>query len=144
ILANYYSTSGGYTENNEDVWFDDPVPYLRSVCDPGDYSAPVGLRTWKTDPLSPSWIGARLGVGTLGSFSNITRSTNSGRIISITANGSGGLRGTSRTLTGPQFSGALGLMDDKVWIGQNFNIEYAIRAEYDALDCAPGLAASTQ
>jgi SpoIID/LytB domain protein len=143
ILANYYSTSGGYTENNEDVWFNQPDPYLRSVCDPGDYSAPVGLRTWK-ETLSRSQVGADLGVGTISSFSNITRSTNSGRIIDITANGSGGLRGSSRSMTGPTFSSALGLMDDKVWIDQNRNIEGAIRLQYDALDCAPGLAMTPQ
>jgi len=143
ILANYYSTSGGYTESNENVWFNDPVPYLRSVCDPGDYSAPVGLRTWRTDPMSRSSVGSDFGVGTVTSFTNVRRSTNSGRIISITVNGSGGLRGSSRTVTGPQFSSALGLMDDKVWIDQNRNIEGAIRNEYDSLNCAPGLAASS-
>jgi SpoIID/LytB domain protein len=143
ILANYYSTSGGYTESNENVWFNQPVPYLRSVCDPGDYSAPVGLRTWK-ETLSSSQVGGAFGVGTVSSFSNVTRSTNSGRIISVTVNGSGGLRGSSTTVSGPQFSSALGLMDDKVWMNQNRNIEGAIRNEYDSLDCAPGLAMSPQ
>ncbi len=143
ILANYYSSSGGYTENNEDVWFNQPDPYLRSVCDPGDYAAPVGLRTWK-ETLSRSQVGADLGVGTIKSFSGISRSTNSGRIIDITANGTGGLRGNSRSMTGPTFSATLGLMDDKVWIDQNRNIEGAIRLQYDALGCAPGLAVTPQ
>jgi uncharacterized protein with LGFP repeats len=56
----------------------------------------------------------------------------------ITANG-GGLRGSSRKLTGPQFSSALGLMDDKVWINTDRNIEGLIRNEYDSEMCAPGL-----
>jgi SpoIID/LytB domain protein len=139
ILANYYSSSGGYTENNEDVWFNQPDPYLRSVCDPGDYAAPIGLRTWR-ETLTRSQVGADLGVGTITGFSGITRSTNSGRIISITASGTGGLRGSSRKMTGPTFSADLGLMDDKVWIDENRNITGAIRVEYDSLGCAPGLA----
>ena len=138
ILANYYSTSGGYTEDVENVWFGAAVPYLRSVCDPGDYSAPVGLRTWK-EILTRQQVGNALGVGTISSFSGIVRSTNSGRLVWITANG-GGLRGSSRKLTGPQFSAALGLMDDKVWINNNRNIEGQIRGEYDSEMCAPGLA----
>jgi SpoIID/LytB domain protein len=144
ILANYYSSSGGYTENSEDVWFGPPVPYLRSVCDPGDYrAAPPTIRTW-TDTESRSWVGGRLGVGTVTAFTNVSRSTNSGRIISITVNGTGGLRGSSRTLSGPQFSSYLGLMDDKVFMNQNLNVEGGIRGEYDSLNCAPGLAASPQ
>jgi SpoIID/LytB domain protein len=146
ILANYYSSSGGYTENNEDVWFNQRDPYLRSVCDPGDYSAPPQLRVWKVT-MSRSQVGADLGLGSVSSFTGVTRSTNSGRIISITANtaaGAGGLRGTSRTMEGPTFSAALGLMDDKVWIDQNRNITGAIRLQYDALNCAPGLAMTAQ
>jgi len=143
ILANYYSTSGGYTEDVENVWFGAAIPYLRSVCDPGDYSAPVGLRTWQ-ETLSRSQVGAALGVGTLSSFSGVSRSENSGRIVGITANGGGGVRGSSRTLTGPQFSSALGLMDDKVWINTNRNIVGSVRNEYDSLMCEPGLAMSPQ
>jgi SpoIID/LytB domain protein len=142
ILANYYSTSGGFTENVENVWFGNPVAYLRGVCDPGDYSAPVGLRTWR-ESLTRSQVGNALGVGTLSSLSGISRSHGSGRLIHITANGGGGLRGSSRRLTGPQFSAALGLMDDKVWINTNRNIEGAIRGRYDALMCRPGLAMSS-
>ena len=40
IIATYYSSStGGATENNEDVWGGNPRPYLRSVDD-----------HWATDP----------------------------------------------------------------------------------------------
>ena len=35
LQAYYYSSSGGATENNEDVWGGTPFPYLRSVSDPG-------------------------------------------------------------------------------------------------------------
>ena len=35
IQAFYMSSSGGYTENNENVWGGTPIDYLRGVCDPG-------------------------------------------------------------------------------------------------------------
>jgi peptidoglycan hydrolase-like amidase len=35
IQAYYFSSSGGATENNEDVWGGNPFPYLRSKEDPG-------------------------------------------------------------------------------------------------------------
>ena len=45
ISANYYSTSGGYTENSENVWVSE-VPYLRAV---PDYYEPElkGYTTWE-------------------------------------------------------------------------------------------------
>jgi SpoIID/LytB domain protein len=143
-LTNYYSSSGGYTESNENVWFgSNPVPYLRSVCDPGDYAGPDGLRTWR-ESLSQSQVSQAIdryaNVGTVTGFSNTSRSPRAGRILSITVNGSGSARATSVKLTGPQFSSILGLLTDKVWIGSNRNIEGTIRNRYDALMCAPGLA----
>lgn len=41
IQAVYYSSSGGHTANNEEVWTDsDPLPYLRGKNDPYDASSP--------------------------------------------------------------------------------------------------------
>jgi SpoIID/LytB domain protein len=147
-LTNYYSASGGYTESNENVWFGStPVAYLRAVCDPGDYAAPAGLRTWQ-ETLSQSQVSQSLDrygdVGTVTGF-RADRTPNSGRILTITVNGTGSSgRATSAKLTGPQFSSALGLLDDKVWIDSNRNIEGAIRGRYDGLMCAPGLAMTPQ
>ncbi|SFB26741.1 stage II sporulation protein D [Lentibacillus halodurans] len=42
ITAAYFSTSNGYTENSEDYW-DDEVPYLRSVESPWDTNTPKYL-----------------------------------------------------------------------------------------------------
>jgi stage II sporulation protein D len=36
ITAAFHSCSGGYTENNENVWKGTPVPYLRGVPSPGE------------------------------------------------------------------------------------------------------------
>jgi len=143
-LANYYSASGGYTEDNENVWFDDPIPYLRAVCDPGDYvSDRNNARVWSeelTQAQVSSLIDRYYDVGTVTSFGPITYAPESGRIISITVNGSGGRAGSSASMKGPTFSSLLGLMDDKVWIDVNRNVEGAIRNRYDSLMCAPGLA----
>ncbi|MBC7195525.1 MAG: SpoIID/LytB domain-containing protein, partial [Caldisericia bacterium] len=40
IEALYHSTSGGYTENNENVWFSVPYPYLRGVESPYEDKSP--------------------------------------------------------------------------------------------------------
>ncbi|MFO8099016.1 MAG: SpoIID/LytB domain-containing protein, partial [Salinibacter sp.] len=41
IQAVYFSSSGGHTANNEDVWdADDPLPYLRGRSDPYDDESP--------------------------------------------------------------------------------------------------------
>jgi SpoIID/LytB domain protein len=143
ILANYYASSGGYTESNENVWFDDPVPYLRAVCDPGDYTSINPVRTW-TEAMSAEDAGAALArygysVGTVTSFGKVKRSA-SGRIVSLVVNGTGGSDGKSVRVSGPSFSGALGLMDDKVWIDVDRNIVGDIRSEYDSQMCRPGLA----
>jgi len=143
-LANYYSASGGYTEDNENVWFDDPIPYLRAVCDPGDYvSDRNSARVWSeglTQSQVTNLIDNYYDVGTVTSFGPINYASESGRIISITVNGSGGRAGSSASMKGPTFSSILGLMDDKVWIDVNRNVEGAIRNRYDSLMCAPGLA----
>lgn len=39
ITASFFSTSNGYTENAEDYW-DNPVPYLKSVASPWDSQSP--------------------------------------------------------------------------------------------------------
>jgi stage II sporulation protein D len=61
ITAYYFSTSGGRTADVRDVW---PraraVPYLVSVADPYDYYSP--RHVWPTRVLTPSALGAKLGV----------------------------------------------------------------------------------
>lgn len=47
IQAVYFSSSGGHTANNEDVWnADRPIPYLRGKEDPYDSASPH--HTWST------------------------------------------------------------------------------------------------
>lgn len=55
IQAVYFSSSGGHTANNEDVWEADSLPYLRGKVDPYDTSSPHGrwtARLARSDVLS--------------------------------------------------------------------------------------------
>ena len=146
-MAVYSSSSGGYTESNEFAWFNSPIPYLRAVCDPGDYTAANPNRTWSVK-LTGAQIGSRLGgfgyhVGTVTGFGSVRRSA-SGRIIAVTVTGTGGSDGKHVRISGPALSGALGLRSDRVWINVNRNVTGTIRAKYDALMCAPRLSRSRQ
>jgi SpoIID/LytB domain protein len=146
ITAVYSSSSGGYSESNEYSWFNSPIPYLRSVCDPGDYTSANPNRTWSAR-FTGAQIGYRLsrygyGVGTVTGFDKARRSTNSGRIVYITVHGTGGSDGKAVRVSGPVLAGALGLRDDKVWINVNRNVTGVLRERYDALMCAPGRPAS--
>jgi len=100
ILAAFHSSSGGHTENVEDVW-SRSLPYLRSVVD-YDQTAPV--YQWQK-ALSGREIGYRLGsVGTVRSLIP-QQATPQGRIIRLKVVGD---RGT-KTVSGKAFRTALGL-----------------------------------
>jgi SpoIID/LytB domain protein len=140
IQAFYMSSSGGYTEDNENVWGGTPIDYLRGVCDPGDYTDDNPSATWETTvPAQDVTQALSLGIGTVTGFGNPQRGI-SGRIISITVQGENG----SASVTGTVLRSALGLRDDRVWIDRNRQITGEIRREYDALGCSPGLATSRQ
>ncbi len=143
IQAQYASSDGGFTEDNENVWNGSPLPYLRGVCDPGDYTAANPMAVW-TRSMSAAAVTSDLSqftgdVGTIGSFQNIQRGV-SGRIISATVVGSSG----HATVSGFDIQVGLGFPSDKVWIDSNKNITGQIRGKYDATVCGPGLATSPQ
>jgi stage II sporulation protein D len=140
IQAFYMSSSGGYTEDNENVWGGTPIPYLRGVCDPGDYTPANPNAVW-TASLSASEVTQRLslGIGTVTGFTDVERSR-SGRILSVTVQGeSGAVR-----VTGSLLQARLGLRDERVWINRDRLVVGAIREKYDAMNCAPGLPISRQ
>ncbi|MEA5508608.1 SpoIID/LytB domain-containing protein [Crocosphaera sp. UHCC 0190] len=100
ILAAFHSSSGGHTENVEDVW-SSPLPYLRGVVD-YDQLAPV-FQWSKT--FSANDMGNLLGgVGAVRSLIP-ERTTPNGRIITLKVVGSRG----SRRVTDDQLRKALGL-----------------------------------
>ena len=62
ITAYFFSTSGGHTENIENVWSGAaPQPYLKGVPDPYDTTSPY--HTWPDNPIhrTPATIAAALG-----------------------------------------------------------------------------------
>jgi SpoIID/LytB domain protein len=142
IQAFYASSDGGYSEDVEDVWHGGnpayAIPYLRGVCDPGEYTSANPWTDW-TRTFTAAGLSSRLapytgGIGTISRFSNVRRGI-SGRIVSAIARGTGG----SASVAGSELRGALGLPDGRVWINSDRNIVGAVRAKYDAVMCRPGL-----
>ena len=100
IEAYYFSSTGGATENNEDVWGGLPYPYLRSHPDPGATSWSIAF--------SQSTLTAALGFQSLMS-ATVTERFQSGSPKKIVVQGSLGGAPLTKTFTGNQFRSALGL-----------------------------------
>jgi stage II sporulation protein D len=138
ISAFYTSSDGGHTEDNENVWGGTPLPYLRGVCDPGDFTAANPNRVWHVS-YSAAKVTDRLhgytgNIGRVTGFSDVERGV-SGRIIRMRVQGGSG----SSVITGTALRAGLGLRDDRVWVNRNKNVTGKIRATYDAANCRPGL-----
>ncbi len=99
IEAVFHSSSGGHTENSEDVW-SQKVPYLRAVND-YDQSAPV--YSW-SELFSIDTLGQKLGVGKIKSLS-VVESSPQGRVRRIKVEG----ESDQRVMTGEQMRIALNL-----------------------------------
>jgi len=140
IQAFYMSSSGGYTENNENVWGGTPIDYLRGVCDPGDYTAENPNAVWERTFTTAQVTGhLGLGIGAVTAFTNVDRGV-SGRIMSVTVKGANG----QAAISGDKLRSSLGLPDDRLWINADRSITGDIRAKYDGLGCSPGLPTSRQ
>ena len=94
IMANYFSSSGGATENSEDVWFE-ARPYLRSVPEIYEVEPLIWTRsvTWAQLTYAANRIGANIGsvIGFQISGTNIN-----GRVTEITLHGTNGTRSLIR------------------------------------------------
>ena len=100
ILALFHSSSGGHTENVEDVW-SNPLPYLRAVPD-FDQDAPV--YAW-TESFTQAELKQRIsGVGNIISMTPQT-TTPHNSVITIKVLGDAGVK----TLQGTDITAALGL-----------------------------------
>jgi stage II sporulation protein D len=85
----FFSTSGGTTANNEEVWGGTPIPYLRAVDDPHDDLSPY--HTWTvtfTDGQARSKL-KPLGVGRFEDMQVIAR-TSTGRAATVEVTGADG------------------------------------------------------
>jgi SpoIID/LytB domain protein len=141
IQAFYAASDGGYSEDVEDVWHGGnpayAIPYLRGVCDPGEYTSANPWTDW-TRSFTASSVTSRLapytgGIGTITRFTDVRRGV-SGRVVSAVARGTRG----SASVSGSELRGALGLPDGRVWINSDRTIVGAVRAKYDAVMCRPG------
>jgi len=118
IQALYSSSSGGHTENNENVWGESPISYLRGVRDRPDRVAANPNHSW-TQQMSwqafSSRLGATFGVGRLRRVVLLKPFGVSGRVTVPKPNGRGGARvvGTSGKVrvSGYSLKLALGLRD---------------------------------
>ena len=110
VTTFFFSTSGGHTENIENVWGGDPVPYLKGVEDPWDKISP--RHRWRIGPLSRRAVTARFGSLCRGSFRKLKVRERgvSPRIVSADVVCS---RGRTR-VTGSQLRSSLGLYDN--WV----------------------------
>ncbi len=113
ILAAFHSSSGGHTENVEDVW-SSSLPYLRGVVD-YDQLAPVFQ--WRKS-FSASQMGQLIGgVGTVRSLIP-QRTTPHGRIITLKVVGTRG----SKNITDDNLRKALGLKSTLFTVSANNGI----------------------
>ncbi|MEP6854733.1 MAG: SpoIID/LytB domain-containing protein [Pedococcus sp.] len=97
IQAFFSSSSGGRTENNEDVWNGTPLPYLRGVQDPWSLEGSNPARDWRQVASGPS-LARAFGLGDVARLDLSDRTANGG-VRTATATSSGG---AVRTVTGDQ------------------------------------------
>ncbi len=118
IVAYYFSTSGGHTENIEKVWGSAaPVPYLKGVTDPYDGASPYHI--WDPVTMSASSVRSKLGTYSAANPSGVdgllktiyvTKRGTSPRVINAYVVGSAGIH----PISGATLRANLGLRD--TWI----------------------------
>lgn len=111
IEAVFHSSSGGHTENVEDVW-SEPRPYLRGV---PDYDAGAPVYEWSSS-ISRAQLSNLMGVGNISAIKP-ERTSSTGRVISVRAYGSDG----ERLFSGEQLQSLLNLRSTLFTINPNGN-----------------------
>ena len=94
IMANYFSSSGGVTDNSEDVWFE-ARPYLRSVVEIYEFEPMVWTRTFTWYELTYAAHRAGANIGTVTGL-YVSAVAVSGRATEITLRGTAGTWSVSR------------------------------------------------
>ncbi len=105
IQAYYFSSTGGATENNDDVWGGAAFPYLRSVSDPG-------ATTWQTT-IARSTFAYALGFDDVAS-AKVTGTFVSGSPSEVTVTGLKNGESISKTFTGNELRSKLGLKSHNI------------------------------
>jgi len=128
ITSYFFSTSGGHTENVENVWPGaEPQPYLRGVPDPYDDLSPY--HRWGPIRMSRAAATSKLGSLVKGRLKGIrvTKRGASPRVLRAVVVGTGG----TTTVTGDQLRSRFGLRD--TWMSFNAaTAEVEVPAETDA------------
>ena len=109
VSAFYSSSTGGATQNNEDVWGGSPVPYLRSVPDPWSVDPGVGnpFATW-TFRFTEAGLSTRFGLDAVDGI-DIVKRFDSGAPSVVHIYGRLGGKRTKLVRTGAETRTALGL-----------------------------------
>src|SRR5439155_4862293 len=135
--AFYSSSSGGFTENNENVFGGSPISYLRGVCDQGDYDAGNNPHANWTVTFSGADIDQRFQdagytIGMVQSVQFLSPVGVSGRILSVLSSTSGGVKVTgtlgSIRIAGYTLQTVLGLQSTLI----GHTIYGGIRNKYDS------------
>ena len=145
IQALYSSSSGGHTENNENVWGGTPIPYLRGVKDKPDYAEGNNPNfRWSVEmPYSTfqSRINATFNVGRLKRFKLVKPFGVSGRVTVVNGD-EGGVRivGSDKTAraSGWSIRAALGLKDTFFRVDLGYAVADKMAHKYRRLHGAPG------
>lgn len=108
IPAYYFSSSGGRTQNSEDVWTS-ALPWARSVSDPGSLSSTNPHASWRVS-LTQAAVRSAFGLPDVVHV-DIDSRTVGGGVRAVTASSS---TGATATITGEQLRARLGLRS--TWI----------------------------
>ncbi|MEA2487710.1 MAG: hypothetical protein QOF16_1364 [Actinomycetota bacterium] len=147
IDALYSSSSGGYTENNENVWGGSPIPYLRGVSDRPDSVSANPNHTWT---LTMSWdafqsrLDSAYGIGQLQDFQTEKPYGVSGRVTIADPNsqtqGGALISGASKTVhvSGWSVKSVLGLKDTLFRVDLGYDTGHRFATRYHHLNGAPG------
>ena len=100
IQAFFSSSSGGRTENNEDVWGGTPLPYLRGVSDPWSLRPSNPLRAWK-QTTNGSSMAAAFGLPDVQRLDLRDRTVNGGVHTAVATSSTG----QTSTITGDRMRG---------------------------------------
>lgn len=149
IQALYSSSSGGHTENNENVWGGTPIPYLRGVQDRADAVDANPNHEWSFE-ITYNEFETRLdrayGIGNLKDFKLLKPFGVSGRVTVVKSADRGGARivGSNKVVreSGWSLRSALGLKDTLFRVRFRYDVDERFDAKHRALDGRPGDATS--
>ena len=145
IQALYSSSSGGHTENNENVWGGTPLPYLRGVKDATDAVDANPNHTWSVEMSYNDFetkLNRAYGTGNLQDFQLVRPFGVSGRVTVVKSVEKGGVRiiGANKTVreSGWSIRSALDLRDTLFRVEITHGVDDRFARKYRNLNGKPG------